>query len=266
MSKNAITTPSLYIKQEGEQATKLALRLAAVKHHSIVRLTGGCGNMSAADAIGLYDLFVNSFNDFAGGILFGGTRMILKSDFKTIVPGITEIAPLIRKNCPNSVTLGVVPKDKDLKLDSFGLIVSEEKDNDFVTIIHPDQDQCLVLQKNADRGVIWEAEYKECLQITEDLLEMELPNGNFSSLLISYNGGGTTEKEILATAKRGWPVLLINGSGGKSEHYANDREFLVRYPNVVVAEKEVNSVRRKLVEVGVLPRQKLIIVRKAKHA
>ncbi len=216
----------------------------------LVRFTGGCGRMSEEDAEGLCDMFTEAFDGFAGGIIFGGTRILKRDNVRKIVPGITEIPPIIRRKCPRSVILGIIPKSNDLRISEHGLIVSNEEENDFFTIIHPEQDQCLVVQQSVDQGVDWEAEFKECIRITEDLKNF----AGFQSLLVSYNGGGVTEKEILATAELGWPVLLINGSGRKTEEYANNHWFLKKYPNVVVAEKNAASIRKELISLGVIKR------------
>jgi hypothetical protein len=241
-------TPSLYIKQIGEKTANLSLKLTTAKRKIVVRFTGGCGGMSSQDAENLYDLFMEAFAGFDGAILFGGTRMIMRHDSKIVLPGITEIPPLIRKKCPEAVVLGVVPKTNELKIVNQGIVVSEEDGNDFFTIVHPDQDHCLIVQKSVDDNVGWEAEFKECMSITSDLISF----ANFKSLLISYNGGGVTEKEILATAEKGWPILLIADSGRKTEEYAKNEKFLADYPNVHVAEKTAESIRDQLMSLGAI--------------
>jgi len=247
---NATIIPSLYIQNKGEQlSVKIALMMTTAVNHFVVRITGGCGYMSASDANGLCEIFVQAFQGFAGAMLFGGTRMVKKNNPQKIVPGITEIPPLIRQKCPNAKILGVVPKTQDLKLvPSVGIIISSEKGNDYITIIHPDQDNCLLLQESVDGCVLWDLEYQECLKIINNLREF----ANWNNLLISYNGGSVTEKEILAWAKFGWQVLLIDGSGRKSEEYARNKFFLDNNPSVHVAEKNSASIRSKLIELGAI--------------
>jgi hypothetical protein len=241
-------TPSLYVKRRGEQTTKLELSITRAKQRHIVRLTGGCGYMSAGDTAGLYELFTKAFRGFEGAILFGGTRMLQKDDVEVIVPGITEIAPLIRQTCPGSVILGVVPKSEDLRLTQYGLVVSDEVRNDYLTIVHPEQDQCLIVQQSADEGVDWDAEWQECLRIIGDLRQF----AQWQSVLVAYNGGSVTEREILATAEQGWPVILIAGSGRKTDEYAMNADFIKQYPNVMVVEKSSESLRRGLIALGAI--------------
>lgn len=213
--------------------------------------------MSAEDARDFLSLFENAFSGFAGAMLFGGTRMIDKQNASQIVPGITEIPSHIREACPNMVSLGVVPRTADIKITEHGLVVSESDEDAYRTIIHPNQDMCLLVQVSPDQPAIWDAEFEECLQITKDLRDF----AEFKSLLVVYNGGGVTEREILATAKHGWPVLLIRGSGRKADEYASNSEFLKTHPNVRVAEKDSDDIRQHLISFGMLPPEKLRLVK-----
>ncbi len=250
--------PRLFVKSHGEQTTKLSLMLTRAPRKCVVRLTGGCGKMSAADAEGLYDLFVQALSGYDGALTFGGTRMVLRDEHQTIVPGITEIPSRLRQFCPDMIVLGVIPKTEDLQLDAdLGLIVSSEADQPFITVVHPEQDIVLVVQTNPDNKEKWDAEFAECLRITNDLREY----GDWKSVLISYNGGSVTEREILETAKRGWPVVLIKGSGRKTDEYAANADFLAAYRNnVAVANKDPIDLRLKLSDFGAMPRQRLSLV------
>jgi len=241
--------PSLYLQSEGEDlSTKVALSLTRAPVHHIVRLTGGCGDMSAEDARGLYDFFAGAFTGFRGAMLFGGTQMLQRDDPKKIVPGITEVAPLIRKENPESIVLGIVPRTNDLKLSSYGMVVSEESEKNYFTIVHPDQDMCVVIQHSVDTGVSWDAEYLFAEKVVENLVHF----CGWKQLLIAYNGGGVTEREIRLWAKHDWPVLLIEGSGRTCDALAKDPAFLRKHPSVVVVPKNATLVRTKLLELGIL--------------
>lgn len=245
------TVPSLYIQNEGENlSTKVALSLTRANDRYVIRLTGGCGKMSAEDAQGLYSLFTGAFSsDFRGALLFGGTRILRRSVGEAIVPGVTEVAPLIRKNCPESVVLGIVPRTEDLKVSQHGMIVCDEDDTDYFTIIHPDQDFCVIIQHSVDAGVVWDAEYIFSGQVVDHLVQF----GGWKQLLIAYNGGEVTEREIIFWAEKGWPVLLIDGSGRATERLAKDENFLKKYPNVQVVWKHATEIRSRLCELGALP-------------
>ena len=193
--------------------------------------------MSASDADGLYNLFAEALNGFDGGILVGGTRMIAKEGGE-ILPSVTEIPMKVRVASPKVVILGVVPKTSELQLvPGLGMVVSGESGASYTSIIHPCQDVCLLVQQSVDAGVEWEAEYRVCLDIIQSLREF----ANWQSALISYNGGSVTKKEILETAERGWPVVLIRGSGRVTDELAGDEIFLQNHPNVFVSEKTSES-------------------------
>lgn len=249
--------PSLYVKSKGESTVKLTLRLTTAQQKVVVRFTGGCAKMSAQDAEGLYELFVESFVGMRGAILFGGTRMLRRDNPSEVIPGITEVAHRIRKANPGSISLGVVPRTSEMSITEHGLIVEDDGVSDHLTIVHPEQDICLIVQLNADGEEVWDAEWQECAHLIEELREFA---GFSQSLLVCYNGGSVTERELLAHASRGWPVLLIEGSGRTTDKYAGDEAFLATYPNVRVAEKSVDSIRSQLIQSGVLPPDKLRLI------
>lgn len=249
--------PRLYVKSRGEQTTKLALQLTTAPRKCVVRLTGGCGSMSAADAVGMEELFAQALVGFDGAMLFGGTRMLADDDRTKVVPGITEVPPRLRALCPQMVLLGVIPKTQDLRLIDHGMVVSAEDGKPFITVVHPVQDIALVVQVNADDAEIWDAEYQECLRIVEDLRTY----AGFSSVLVSYNGGTVTRREVLAVADRGWPIVLIRGSGRTTDELATDAGFLAAHrTNVAVADKDPASLRAVLAGFGAVPEQRLRLV------
>lgn len=254
--------PTLFIQTGKEQSALFALNFARDVRHFVVRLTGGCGLMTREDAIGLKNL-ENALKGhspdgrpqprFAGFGLFGGTRMVSKFNAKVIVPGITEIFPAIVKDCPEAAFLGVIAKVGQLKYSKYGVVVSAESGNDWVTIMHPEQHSIVLLQPSADKSASWDDEFKECLNLVAELHKLD-----WQSLLLVYNGGGVTEREINAWAKLGdmdpdrWKVLIVNGSGRIADKYANDKEFLAAHPTVHVCENDEESMRQKLFELGAI--------------
>ena len=243
--------PSLYIQNEGEDvSTKVALSLTQARDKVVVRLTGGCGLMSDEHANGMYHLLSEPFRDFGGAMLFGGTSMISRTDPAKIVPGITEVAPLVRNMCPDARIFGVIARADDFQIDPcFGLIVANEPEKEFVTIAHPNQDVCLVLQKSVDQATVWDAEYQMCARIVHHLQDY----AGWESVLLVYNGGGITEKEILLWASKGLRVVLVRGSGRKADEYAKNQDFLDAHPSVVVVESTTSSIREQFERFGVVP-------------
>lgn len=246
--------PTLFIQNAGEDSTKIALTLTRARRKFAVRLTGGCGLMSAEDAEGLNALFVDAFEGFDGAFLFGGTRMLNRNDPRIIVPGITEVGVAIRAHCPNACFLGVVPRTCDLRLSEHGMVVADDLADPYFTIVHPDQDACVVVQEGVDKEATWDTEYQECFRIIDNLRTYAA----WESVHVSYNGGGVTNREIRAAAASQLPVLLIAGSGRTTDALAEDESFLASHPTVRVADKRVprdhpRSLRSVVREMGVVP-------------
>jgi hypothetical protein len=251
-----LLSPGIYPLRPGEVSHHVAYELTTVPIRVAVRWTGGCGNLDESQADAMYELFVDGFQGFTGAQLFGATRMIRQvdglpvptTDPRHVRHGITEVPPMIRRTNPDSKILGVVPIEAPPVQMDFNLGTVISRDDDYVTVVHPGVDYALMIQASPDDGVIWEAEYKWCYRFL-----IELQRANFRSLLVSYNGGQTTEKEIMLHARTGLPVLLIAGSGGKTGHYAGDHAFLDHHPNVQICEPTVKSLRLALELFGALP-------------
>jgi hypothetical protein len=225
--------------------------LGLVPRRTAVRITGGCGDMSAEDAQGVQELFGKAFEGFDGLLLIGGTRMIKGLDPSDVVFGITEVGPTIRRANSSCRVLGVVPRCTDFMFcaDPPVLIVHDEvHDTGITTIVHPDQDVIIAAATALTKEAIWDDEVAFCQFLTGTLVGY----GGWKSLLIAYNGGGTTEREIRSTAKRGWPVLLVRESGRVCDKLAHDAEFLAEHPTIRVCERNAESMRAALQELSVL--------------
>lgn len=258
------SAPSLFIQTGWDKSQLFGLNAARDVRHFVLRGTGGCGLMKPEDAVGLRNLeLALSGRDrggrqwrkrprFAGFCLFGGTRMVGKTDPSVIVPGITEVFPAIQKYCPESVTLGVIAKVGHLRYSSHGLIIHDEPDNEFVTILHPTQTSSVILQPSADMQASWDDEFKECIRICDSLRQ-----ARWQGLLVVYNGGGVTERELTSWATLGkrdpfWQVLIVKGSGRKADEYASDSEWLNEHPTVTVCENDLDDMRIKLESLGAI--------------
>lgn len=249
--------PTLFVQSEGESCEKFFANFFKNTRHFVLRATGGCGNMTPEHYDGIDKLREalagsRAAPKFKGFVLFGGTRMILKDDPTTVVPGITEAFPPLRKTNPDARILGVLVKAGQLRTTRYGIVVSEESDKPYATIVHPTQHSVLLMQPTADRSADWNAEWLRCLEICE----AQAAN-HWDGLLVAYNGGGVTENEVKAWAELGltkpfYRVLLVKGSGGTADKYANNEKFLEAHPNVHVCDNDVAAMRVKLLELGAL--------------
>lgn len=275
------TRQSLYFQTGKERSVDFALMFSERSARPFVaRLTGGCADMTAADAIGMRNLTdalsgrgtnEERLPRFAGYALFGGTRMLSLHDPSIVVPGITEIFPDVAKHdCPGVVMYGIVPgfrkmeRSEDPKLEKYNILDIDMKKK-VITIVHPEMKAVLFVQPQPDNEEIWDDEYKECWKYIRTLHERR-----WGSLLIVYNGGPVTRRELELWAHWGlkepglWNVLLIKDSGRAADAFANDREWLDRHPHVHVAENSVEAINAKLYELGaVIDSDNVITMRRA---
>lgn len=256
--------PSLYIQTGFDKSQLFGLNSARDVRHFVLRGTGGCGLMSPEDAIGLKQLEYalsgrttkgrksKYLPRFSGLCLFGGTRMVDKENPRVIVPGITEVFPAIEKYCDRTAMLGVIAKVGHLRYTKHGIVISDDPNSDFCTIVHPHQTSCVLLQPSADMQASWDDEFKECVRMADSLRQI-----SWKGLLVVYNGGGTVDKEVRTWAKLGktdpfWQVLIVNGSGRKADEFANDDKFLEEHPTVTVCQNDIDDMREKLYQLDCL--------------
>jgi hypothetical protein len=260
--------PSLFIVEGQEQSAAFMMNFVKDVPHYVARITGGCGGMSAEQAVGLKHLERALHGDrrasgwtprFAGFGLYGGTQMLLKKNPRVVVPGVTDVfrnlhGRFLREGYKDAVFLGITSKIGVLRHTPYGIIVADTGDTDFVTVIPSHgTHSTLLIQPNADAHCDWDAEWKESMRIVD-----ELGQAGWQSLLIVYNGGSVTERELLSWAKMGqidpsrWTVLIVGGSGRTADKYAGDSEFLRESPTVHVCDNNVGSMRRALTMLGAL--------------
>jgi hypothetical protein len=231
--------------------------LSRVPNRIAVTITGGCAraNMAYDEGLELLELFKQAFDGFAGAMLIGGSRMILDDDPTKVLFGITEVGAAIRTHCNDSFVLGVVPRLQEVVFYQAASMLKvihtagEADTPDHTTIIHPNQDIVVGVGKRLvlDRP-IWDDEIEFRRYITETLRTYAL----WRSVLVAYNGGGTTEREVLINARQGWPVILVQGSGRATDKLAGDTDFLQAHPNVRVCQHSAASLRHELHELGAI--------------
>jgi len=258
---------SLHFQRGKQQNLDFALSFSEqAARPFVLRLTGGCADMTAADAIGMRNL-ADAFRGykgrkrlprFEGFTLFGGTQMVSSHDPKQVVPGITEIFPSVAADLPAMVMLGIVPGFRQLLQSKEPALVGKnilsfEPSKGVITTVHPDLRSVLLVEPEPNNEDIWDDEWKECARYIRTLHER-----NWQSLLVVYNGGGATERELKFWAEAGnrepgrWNVLLIRESGRKCSQYASDEAWLAEHPSVYCADNDVEDINDKLFKLGAL--------------
>jgi hypothetical protein len=165
-------------------------------------------------------------------------------------PGVMETLTYLAKMDAPARTIGIAPMvGEDLFLAAGYVLLENDRDEDFYTVL---DDRCpfsLVLQYSADRPKLtWDDEWRACL----DYMELLRNEAEHRSLHLSFNGGKVTRNECLHVAAlpqgdNPWNLLLVSDSGRTSQELANDLEFRHRYPHVQsCTEAELPTVIRQM--------------------
>ncbi|HEX9008062.1 MAG TPA: hypothetical protein VF837_02270 [Patescibacteria group bacterium] len=231
----------LFMINESQQSSQIiSLKLSNATDHFFVRLTGGSGKISFKDGVRGITSLMKELSQFKGIIISGGTRIINKPDLK-VHPSIQEVGSFIKAKNPHVRVFGIVPRQEVLQLRKEGVLVLEEETQ--FTVINPDFDVVLIVQKNVDDGSPWETEWRESFRIVSQFRSYS----DYRCALIAYNGGNITKDEIRVWAAYKWPVLLIKDSGRVTDELANNPEFLKENPTVsVISVDEIRSSLRRL--------------------
>ena len=222
--------PVLWVQSGSEVCARINF-LFARKYLTrfVIRLTGGCALMDPGHAR-MLSILRGALEGFTGVGLFGGTSVRNRENPLEIIDTVTEVFPAVQSRM---LRLGIVPKVVDMHYSPYGMVVSDNDSEWWFTTMNYRADALLMIQPSADRHAIWDDEYKECVRIVNELQKV-----GWGSLLIVFNGGLISEKEILTWGALGrenpgkWNVLLIEGSGRMADRYAADKEFLERTMNV----------------------------------
>lgn len=220
-----------WMDQDDQPSSVIAMKLSN-SNCFFIRLTGGCGYMSREDGERSISILTETLSGFGGAVLYGGTRVLApNNDGYEVFPTILEVPPLLRSMNPRMMSFGIVPRMINVEFSEHGLIIGREKDSGFLTVIHPNQDVCLILQKNVDQPSFWDAERIACQQITQEFYENRK---GFGAALVAFNGGEVTKREIQSWAEANLPVILFADSGRTTSQFCQDRDWLAAHPSVTV--------------------------------
>ena len=209
----------------------------------VIRTTGGCDNMEEPHRSFLPEVR-KALRGFWGVGISGATQSLYCYDPTRVLDTVTEVfsaIPGIRElqriqKDPNQeeilkhrfpgcsramLKIGIAAYTETRFLTPYGVCVANNHPQSF-SILRTDCDYNLSLQCSTNRnfkvprdslsdkgcGSPWDAEFLEAIDMIESLHSY-----GWGSLLLVFNGGSVTKREIIAWANEGWNVLLIRGSG-----------------------------------------------------
>ena len=237
----------IWVMDQRDFSTNFALLATTAPHKVCLRVGGGCTGMSEDDRVAMLDYFAAALSGFQGLIWSGATRKLNAEG--QIDPMVTEVPGVVAAANPGAVALGTAPRTDTLQIAGESRL---ELDKDG-TLINPSLSGVLVVQDGPDNTLGWDGDVAAYVSLMERLKTY----GWFEAVgLVTWNGGGVTQTEIMQAAKRGWPTLLVKGSGRKTDEFVErlaiqDRTFLDELPadhKVRVADRNDPATLRTLLQ------------------
>jgi hypothetical protein len=226
----------------------------------VFRWTGWVGNIGSHQSQ-LPEL-VSGFNAANGFHLFSGTQ-IRSLDTGAVIPTIQDVPIAVRKHNPNSVLIGLIPKMEETPLlrQDLGVVMNVNQKAGFYSTLSDDQDLGIVMQPDVNNPSQRVDEIKESRRQCQRLVQKGWP-----ATLIVFGGTPTkdsdlklrsVEQEIVWWAEdaRRNPdaninIILLKGSGGVADLYANNTEWLKANPKVKVVDLEAGKIKSALKELN----------------
>lgn len=225
-----------------------ALMATRAAHRVALRLGGGCKGMNAADKTTMLEYFDVAFRGYRGLVWSGGTRQLASDG--SLDPMVTDVPGIIAAANPECVALGTMPRTDLLRLAGDSQLVLDK----YGTRPNPTVKGLLVVQNGADGNLDWDGD----LNAYFGLMEQWRDHAGFTALgLIAWNGGPVTEKEIMRSAKLGWPTFLVSGTGRVTDELIGKLaigtlELPKQHRVVVVSKDNPSTLRGALIEHGFL--------------
>lgn len=203
--------PLIIMDQKDPLPAAFALMGTRAKDRVAVRILGGCKGMSANDKREMVDYFAQAFAGFGGVSFAGGTRMTRDG---LVDPMITDIPGVIALGNEGSVALGTMPRTDVLTLQDDSRLVLDQ----YGTVPNPDMNGLLIVQNGPDGSLDWDGDVSTYF----NLMQQWKDYAGFTALAtVAWNGGPVTLGEIKESSKRGWPTILVQGSGRATDDVIN---------------------------------------------
>lgn len=218
-----------------------------------IRIGGGCKGMNADDKAQMLQFFSAGFKGFKGIAFSGGSRMVTDG---VVDPMVTDIPGIIASENEGAIALGTVPRvEQLLTLREDSRLVLDDWN-----VPNPDMSGILVVQNGPDGEGKWDLDVPMYFKLMENWGTY----AGFTRLgLVTWNGGDITRDEIIGSAKRGWPTILVKGSGRVTDEVITALEtregdlykslpLQKKNPFIVVSKESPKELRAALQENGFL--------------
>ena len=233
-----------------------------------LRIAGGCSNMEASDKETMLEWFGSNLADFRGFVSSGATREVSDG---VLDPMVTEVPALLARS-GQVVTVSTVPRVGTLQLVDQSRLQLFRADKYGVSTSYPNPGvhMIVVVQDRLGSELDWDGDVLTYV----DTFNTYRRTAGWQFASIVWNGGGVTRTEVKRTARSGWPVILVEGSGRAADEYiaairagnlidltlpGDDDWHAGHYdpgnhpPFHIVSKDEPTSLRDKLVELGFMP-------------
>ena len=233
----------------------------------VFRWTGWVGNIGSHQA--QLPEIVSGFKASDGFHLFSGTQ-IRSLENGAVIPTIQDVPIAVRKLNPNSVLIGIIPKMEETPLlrQDLGVVIDVNQEAGFYSTVSDDQDLGIVMQPDVNNASQRVDEIKESRRQCQRLVQKGWP-----ATLIVFGGTPTkdsdiklrsVEQEIVWWAEdaRKNPeaninIIILKGSGGVADLYANNTEWLKQNPKVKVVDLDASKIKAVLKELNLSSREAL---------
>ncbi|HXH26717.1 MAG TPA: hypothetical protein VNG90_02390 [Candidatus Acidoferrum sp.] len=237
------------------------VRLAASPRECTIRVTGGAALMGDSQGLNVGRFLAEALGgpNCDAAVLAGATMAIDRP-----LPGLCPVCDTFNVHCPAhgygltkpkpgvmevlmcladmkapARTIGLVPTINDLTLYGGFLMVENNPQDPYYTVVDNRCPICLMLQFSTDKPrLTWDDEWR----ISLDYMELLRNEAQHRSLHIAFNGGGVTDRECrhiaaLPSGDNPWNLLLVEDSGRTAQALANDMEFRREFTHVVSCPK-----------------------------
>ena len=202
---NSTGVVQLFVSEyAGAMPASYMLVATRAKSKVAIRIAGGCKNMSGQDKLDMLSFFAEALDGYSGVLCSGGTRQLTADG--EVDPMVTDVPGYVASTNDGVIALGTAPRTDVWSLQGESTFVLDG----YNTRPNPTMDAILLVQNGPDAALDWDGDVPTYLSIMAAWQNF----AGFNQVgLISWNGGAVTEAEFLATGKRNWPTILIEGSG-----------------------------------------------------